>query len=121
MNKKNPDKGIKRIFSAFGYALDGLRAAFNYEASFRQEVLLAMIAIPLAFWLEVGVIAKALMVGSIFLILIAELANSAVESMVDRISLEQHALSKRAKDIGSAMVLMAFINATCIWGIILAG
>ncbi|MEG9861314.1 MAG: diacylglycerol kinase [Parvularculales bacterium] len=121
MNKKNPDTGLKRILSAFGHALDGLKEVFTHETSFRQEVLLAGVSIPLVFWLEVDTVATALMIGSIFLILIAELANSAIESVVDRISLEQHALSKRAKDTGSAMVLVSFINAMFVWGIILAG
>lgn len=121
MNKKNPDKGIKRIWRALGYAIEGFRAALAHEASFRNELLLSAIAIPFLFWLRPGALATALMLSSLLLILMAELANSAIESIVDRISLEQHTLSKRAKDMGGAMVLMAFINAACIWGLILIG
>lgn len=112
---------LKRILKAFTYSWDGLTAAFGSEPAFRQEVFLAIIAIPLALFFDVSSGNKALMICSIFLILIAELANSAIEAVIDRISLDKHDLSKRAKDIGSSMVLIAFVNAACVWGIILLG
>ncbi|MEW5890555.1 MAG: diacylglycerol kinase [Pseudomonadota bacterium] len=121
---ENPDKnssGLRRILDAFGYSLDGLRAALRHEAAFRQEVLLAALLIPLALWLPVGGAAKALLVGSVLLVLIVELINSAVEATVDRISLERHALAKRAKDTGSAAVLVAFVNLVAVWALVLFG
>ena len=89
------------------------------EAAFREEVLLAVVAIPLGLWLGQGGIEKALLVGSILLILIVELLNSAVEAVVDRVSGEHHELSKRAKDIGSAAVLITLLLAAAVWALIL--
>jgi diacylglycerol kinase (ATP) len=118
----NPYKGKtgwKRLWSALGYALHGLRAAYKYEDAFRMELLVATFSIPLALWLPVGNIGKALMVGSILLVLLVELINTAIEATVDRISLENHVLSKRAKDIGSAAVLMSIITSATIWVLVL--
>lgn len=111
--------GLVRLWNAFGYSRAGFRAAFKHEDAFRQEVLLAAILIPLAFWLPVTAIAKALMIGSVLLVMIVELLNSAVEATVDRISLENHDLAKRAKDIGSAAVLVSLINVIVVWGLLL--
>ena len=97
--------GLTRIWNAFLYSLDGLRAAFRHEDAFRQEVLLAVILIPAALLAPASGTGKALMIGAVLLVLIVELLNSAVEAAVDRISLENHLLAKRAKDIGSAAVL----------------
>jgi len=105
--------------NAFGYSLDGLKAAFKHEAAFRQEVALAVILIPLALYLEQGAVSRALMIGRVFLVLITELINSAIEAVVDRISLERHDLAKRAKDVGSAAVLVALVNLVSVWGLIL--
>lgn len=118
MNKNNTTQ-IQRIIKAFGYSFAGLKSCFKTEAAFRQELFLAVIFIPIACLLDVPTASKALMVGSIFLILIAELINTSIEAVVDRVSKAQHKLSKKAKDVGSAVVLMAFINAACIWGIVL--
>jgi diacylglycerol kinase (ATP) len=111
--------GLVRLWNAFGYSLAGFRAAYKHEDAFRQEVLLAALLIPLALWLPVGYLGKALMVGSVLLVIIVELLNSAIEATVDRISLENHALAKRAKDIGSSAVLVSLINVVVVWGLVL--
>ena len=111
--------GLKRLWHAFGYSLAGFSAAYKHEAAFRQEVVLAAILIPLAIWLPVGHVGKALMIGSVLLVIMIELLNSAIEATVDRISLESHELAKRAKDIGSAAVLVSLINALVVWGLML--
>jgi diacylglycerol kinase (ATP) len=97
------------------YSIAGLRAAYRYEDAFRQEVLLAAVLIPLALLLPASGPGKALMIASVFLVLIVELLNSAVEATVDRVSLEHHRLAKRAKDIGSAAVMMALANVVVVW------
>lgn len=112
--KKNT--GIKRIILATGYSFLGIKAAFQHEAAFRQELLLSMILIPLAFWLDVEPLQRVLMVASLFLVIIVELINSAIEAVVDRISLEKHGLSGRAKDLGSAAVLGSLLLLAYIWG-----
>lgn len=113
--------GWVRIWNAWRYSLAGLRAAFTGEAAFRQEVVLAVPLLLLCFFLPVSGTGRALMVGSVLLVLIVELLNSAVEAVVDRISCERHPLSKRAKDIGSAAVLLALINVPLVWGCVLFG
>lgn len=114
-------QGLRRLINALGYSRDGLASAWKHEAAFREEVLLAAIAIPLGLWLGRTGLEKALLVGSILLILIVELLNSAIEAVVDRVSDEHHELSKRAKDIGSAAVLLTLVLAATLWGMILAG
>lgn len=111
--------GLRRLWNAFGYSLAGFRAAYQHEDAFRQEVLLAAVLLPLALWLPVSGISKALMMGSVLLVIIIELLNSAIEATVDRISLDSHELAKRAKDIGSAAVLVSLLNVLLIWGLIL--
>jgi len=111
--------GLIRLWNAFGYSLAGFRAAYKHEDAFRQEVLLATILIPLALWLPVEYFGKALMIASVLLVIIVELLNSAVEATVDRISLENHDLAKRAKDIGSSAVLVSLINVLVVWGLVL--
>lgn len=113
--------GLRRVWHALFYSVDGVKAAFTYEAAFRQEVALAVLLIPLALWLPVSGVGKALMIGSVLLVLIVELLNSAIEAAVDRNSLEQHPLAKRAKDIGSASVMLALANALVVWGLVLLG
>jgi diacylglycerol kinase (ATP) len=112
-------QGLTRLINAFGYSRDGFAAAWKHEAAFREEVMLAMVTVPLGLWLGHGGIEKALLVGSILLVLIVELLNSAVEAVVDRVSGEHHELSKRAKDIGSAAVLLTLTLAAAVWGLIL--
>ena len=113
--------GLKRVWNALLYSLAGFKAAWKYEDAFRQEALLAAALIPLAFILDVAASGRALMIASILLVLIVELLNSAIEAAVDRISLENHQLAKRAKDIGSAAVLIALINVLVVWGVLLLG
>lgn len=111
--------GIRRLWNAFGYSLAGLRAAYKHEDAFRQEIHLAVILIPLALWLPVSHSGKALMIGSVLLVIIIELLNSAIEATVDRISLDNHILAKRAKDIGSSAVLVSMINVVITWSLVL--
>ncbi len=111
--------GLRRVFNAFFYSLEGFRAAFRHEDAFRQEALLAAVLIPLALFLPVPGLGKALMVASVLLVLIVELINSAVEATVDRISLENHQLAKRAKDIGSAAVFVSLVNVAAVWALVL--
>ncbi|HRP65411.1 MAG TPA: diacylglycerol kinase [Thauera sp.] len=113
--------GLRRVWNAFHYSVDGLKAAYRHEDAFRQELWLAVLAVPLALWLTDSAVARALMIGSVLLVLIVELINSAIEATVDRVSLERHQLAKRAKDIGSAAVLIALINAAVVWGLMLWG
>jgi len=113
--------GLRRIVNAFGYSMSGLAAAYRNEAAFRQEVLLAALMIPLALFLPASGIGRALMIGSVMLVLVVELLNSAVEAVVDRVSLEDHALAKRAKDIGSAAVMLALVNVPITWALVLFG
>jgi diacylglycerol kinase (ATP) len=111
--------GLRRIWNAFSYSLSGLHAAYLNEDAFRQESLLAAVMIPVALALPLTGIGKALMIGSVLLVLIVELLNSAIEAAIDRISLDRHRLSKRAKDIGSAAVLIALINVLATWSLVL--
>lgn len=122
--EKSPFKGktgLQRIWNAFGYSLDGLAEAWRHENAFRQEVWLALVLIPAAFFMPVGGLGKALMVGSVLLVLVVELLNSAIEAVVDRISLEHHALAKRAKDAGSAAVMLSLVNVAAVWALALFG
>jgi diacylglycerol kinase (ATP) len=112
-------QGLTRLINALGYSKDGLAAAWKNEAAFREEVLLAAVAFPLAFYLGQTGIERALLAGSILFILIVEILNSAVEAVVDKASPEKHELAKRAKDMGSAAVLLSLLNATVIWACVL--
>ncbi len=122
MERESPykgKKGLRRVFNAFFYSLDGFRAAYKHEDAFRQETLLAAILIPLALWLPATHTGKALMIFSVLLVIMVELLNSAIEATVDRISLDRHDLAKRAKDIGSAAVLVSLINVVAVWALVL--
>ena len=124
VSEQSPFKGktgVRRVLNALRYSMDGLRAAYTGEDAFRQEVLLAAALIPLALWLPVSGLGKALMIASVLLVLAVELINSAIEAVVDRVSLDRHALSKRAKDLGSAAVLIALINLGAVWVCVLLG
>jgi diacylglycerol kinase (ATP) len=111
--------GLRRLVNAFGYSMAGLKAAYQNEDAFRQEIRLAIVLLPLAFVLEHDAIGRALMAGSVLLVLMVELLNSAIEATVDRISLENHMLAKRAKDIGSAAVFVSLVNVCLVWGLVL--
>ncbi len=113
--------GIQRLWNALGYSLQGMVSAFRHEDAFRQECLLAALLIPAAFLIPVGGTEKALMIASVLVVLVVELLNSAVEAAVDRISLENHRLAKRAKDIGSAAVFLSLINVAAVWLLVLFG
>lgn len=108
-------RGLRRVFNATRYSLDGLRAAWAHEVAFRQEIALAVVLIPLALWLPVSYVDKILLVGVIVLVLIVELLNTGIEAAVDRDSLEINPLGKRAKDIGSAAVMLALLLAAGTW------
>jgi len=112
-------KGFKHFFHAFKWSLDGLISAFKGESAFRQELLLAGSLIPLGLYLGNGGVEKALLVFPVLLLLIVELINTAIESVVDRIGTEKHELSKRAKDIGSAAVFLLVILLVITWTLIL--
>ena len=112
--------GLRRLLNALGYSAHGLATAIRHEAAFRQEALVAAVLIPLALLLDVGGIGKALMIASVVLVLVVELLNSAIEAAIDRISLERHSLSKRAKDLGSAAVFLSLVNVAVVWALVLA-
>ncbi|MFN0314999.1 MAG: diacylglycerol kinase [Burkholderiales bacterium] len=112
--------GFTRLRNALFYSIDGFKAAVTNEDAFRQELLLALVLIPLAFLLHASGIGRALMIGSVLLVLVVELLNSAVEAAVDRISIENHHLAKRAKDLGSAAVLVSLVNVAAVWWLVLA-
>ncbi|KGT89958.1 diacylglycerol kinase [Pantoea sp. JGM49] len=107
--------GIQRIVNAAGYSWQGLRAAWKHEAAFRQEAIAALVAIVVACWLDVDAISRVLMIGSVVLVIIVEILNSAIEAVVDRIGQERHPLAGRAKDMGSAAVLLAILLALFVW------
>ena len=111
--------GLVRLWNALGYSRDGLAAAWKNEAAFREEVLLAAIAIPLALFLGKTGVDRSILIGSIILILIVEILNSAVEAVVDKASPEKSELAKRAKDMGSAAVLFSLLNAAVVWACVL--
>jgi len=111
--------GIKRVFSAFFYSIDGFRAAWRYEHAFRQELMIAIPGVILASLLPVSRLEKLALIASLILVLIVELLNSAIEAVVDRVSLDQHSLSKNAKDLGSAAVMLSFALALVTWGAVL--
>lgn len=114
--------GVRRLLNAFGYSLDGLRAAFRHEDAFRQLSLLALLLVPLAlFVVDASPLARALLVASSIATLIIELFNSAIEAAVDHTSLERHPLAKRAKDMGSAAQLLGLVNLLLVWGLVLFG
>lgn len=112
-------KGWRRLVNACFFSIAGFKATWQHEEAFRQEVLLAVIAIPVAVWLDTSPVQKVLLIGSVLLVLLTELLNSAVEAVVDRVGLERHELSGRAKDIGSAAVMLSLIMAALTWALIL--
>jgi diacylglycerol kinase (ATP) len=117
-HQANPHKGrtgLDRILRAAGYSAAGLTAAYRGESAFRQEVFAAALMLPAAFWLGRDWVEIALLAGSVVLVMIVELLNSAIEAVVDRVGLELHDLSKRAKDMGSAAVLLSLLVCTGVW------
>lgn len=121
MTNVNPHKatGLRRLVNAMSYSLSGLLLAWQDEAAFRQEIILAIVLVPAAFMVPVGVTQRVLLVASVMLVLVVEMINSAIEATVDRVSLDIHPLAKKAKDMGSAAVLLALMNAILTWTMIL--
>jgi diacylglycerol kinase (ATP) len=111
--------GLKRLWNALFYSVDGLAAAFRHEDAFRQELVLACILVPTALYLPVGVAMKSMMIACVLAVLVVELLNSGIEAVTDRISLEDHALAKRAKDLGSAAVMLSVANVIIVWALAL--
>jgi diacylglycerol kinase (ATP) len=112
-------KGMRRIVRAFGYSMKGFKACFELEEAFRQEVFLVIPLLPLALWLGDSPVERAILVGGLLLVLIVELLNSAIEANVDRVGLERHELSGRAKDIASAAVFTSIAFCMATWALIL--
>ena len=121
MQEKPNGRGFMRIVRAGVCSWQGFKAAWRHEAAFRQEALLAIILIPLGLWLGQGGVERALLAGSVLLVPIAELLNSAIETVVDRIGMERHELSGRAKDMGSAVVFLACSLTVMTWCCVLFG
>ena len=115
---KPGNTGIRRIFNATFYSLAGLRAAWQHEAAFRQEVMLTVVLVPTGIWLGRNAVERSLLIGSCLLVLIVELLNSGLEAIVDRVGLEPHRLSGQAKDLGSAAVFVSLALVLVIWGLI---
>ena len=114
-----PSIGFARVVKAWGYSIDGLAGAWDTEGAFRQEVIIAAILIPIACLVPVPLLHRALLVASVLMVLVVELLNSAMEAAIDRISLDRHPLSKKAKDTGSAAVMVAIVIAMLVWGAVL--
>ena len=111
--------GLKRIYTAFFYSIDGFRSAWKHEHAFRQEVSVFVVGAIIALLLKVSAFEKLVLIGVLLLILIVELINSSIEAVVDRVSLERHPLSKNAKDFGSAAVLLTCLLAIATWAVVL--
>jgi diacylglycerol kinase (ATP) len=111
--------GVKRIFGAFFYSMEGFKVAWKYEHAFRQELVLVIVAGVVALSLPVSGFEKLMLIGVFVLVLIVELINSAIEAVVDRVSLERNPLSKNAKDLGSAAVFLTLSLAVATWAVIL--
>ncbi|AML56667.1 Diacylglycerol kinase [Serratia rubidaea] len=111
----NQTTGLTRIIKAAGYSYKGLTAAWRNEAAFRQEAVAAAVAVIVALWLDVDAVARILLIGSVLLVLIVEVLNSAIEAIVDRVGTDFHELSGRAKDMGSAAVSLSIILALLVW------
>jgi len=112
-------RGLARIVQAFFNSLAGLADAWRHESAFRQEILLATVLVPVACLVRVTPVERAVLIGSVLLVLIVELLNSSVEAAIDRISFEHHSLSRRAKDIGSAAVFVSLLLMGLVWALIL--
>lgn len=117
--KPEPTGVVRRLIRALGFSLDGLKATWRSEWAFRIDVLMFVVFAPLALWIGNDGVERALLIASLAAVLIAELVNSGIEAVVDRIGPDRHALSKKAKDIGSAVVLIALLNAGAVWFLIL--
>ena len=108
-------KGIKRILKAFKYSFDGFVSTFKSEEAFRQDIVFFLLMLFLSFIFDVTILERVLMISSLWIVLMMELINTAIEAIVDRISEKHHPLSKKAKDIGSLLVLMSFVLVFFVW------
>jgi diacylglycerol kinase (ATP) len=113
------NKGLTRIIKAAGYSWQGMKAAYQHEEAFRQELLLTLVLLPIGFYLGDSGVEKALLIGSVLLLPLVEILNSALEAVVDRFGEELHELSGRAKDMGSAAVFLAIVNLVTVWVLVL--
>ena len=111
--------GVTRIIRALGCSIAGFRSAFKHESAFRQELALFLVLTPLGYWFGDNGVERALLIGTLFIVLITELLNSAVEAAIDRISDELHPLSRRAKDIGSAAVFISLTTVVIVWALVI--
>lgn len=118
---KSQNKGLRRVIRATGYSMAGIKAAWECEAAFRQETLLATVLIPTGLWLGPTPAEKALLAGTCLLVLLVELLNSAVEAAIDRVGPQHHPLSKQAKDLGSAAVFVSLVLTVMVWVLIIYG
>jgi diacylglycerol kinase (ATP) len=121
MQERPKLSGVRRLYLAYLNSWKGFKGAFKFEAAFRQEVALAVVLIPLGVYLGETGIERALLVGSVIFVLIIELLNTGIETVVDRIGLERHDLSGLAKDVGSSAVLLSFVQLSVVWGFVLFG
>ncbi len=121
MTDRNKPTGLTRLFKAFGNSMKGFVGVYQHEAAFRQELLLAVVLVPLGLYLGQTGLERAVMVGSVLLVLLVEILNSSIEAVVDRIGLERHELSGLAKDLGSAAVFLSLVMVAITWGLILFG
>lgn len=115
----NQNKGFRRIVNATFFSIAGLRSAWRNEAAFRQECILAIVLTPVALWLGQNAVERSLLIGTVWLVLIVELLNTAIESIVDRVGTDHHALSGQAKDQGSASVFVSMLLTLLVWGMII--
>ncbi|MGI9336403.1 MAG: diacylglycerol kinase [Gammaproteobacteria bacterium] len=118
-NQHKSRPGLARIWRAFNYSVDGLAGAFKNENAFRQELMLAAVMVPVVFVLPASPTQQALMLSTVLLVLVVELVNSSIEATVDRISLDNHELAKRAKDVASAAVFLSLVNCVVVWLLVL--
>ena len=119
MAKHSQAVGIRRIWNAALYSMAGIRVALKNEAAFRQELVLCLVMVPVAFWVGDNAVERSLLVGTCLLVLVVELLNSAIEAVVDRIGADRHELSGRAKDMGSAAVFISLWLAVTCWGLVI--
>lgn len=121
MIDRNKPSGVTRLLRAFGHSMRGFVGVYKHEAAFRQELLLAVVLVPLGVYLGHTGIERALLIGSVLFVLVVEILNSGIEAVVDRIGLERHELSGLAKDLGSAAVFLALVMVAVTWGFVLLG
>ncbi len=121
MVKPPENTGLRHLVNATRWSLQGLAAAWHHEAAFRQEVAASLVLVPLALWLGENGVERALLLGSWLLVLVTELLNSAIEAVVDRVGEDPHPLSGRAKDLGSAAVMVSLVQAAVVWGCVVLG